>query len=94
MILYQFGAEWCNPCKVQREILINNPIEGADYVFVDCDADENEELVEKYGIVDLPTLLLMDKDKVLKRWVGLTRRDEIQKVVYSYFIRIKADDDK
>ena len=65
MILYQFGAEWCNPCKVQREVLTNNPIEGADYVFVDCDEDENEELVDKYGIVDLPTLLLMDKDKVL-----------------------------
>lgn len=91
LTLYQFGAEWCNPCKVQREVLTNNPIEGADYVFVDCDADENEELVDKYEIVDLPTLLLMDKDKVLKRWVGLTQRDEIQKVVYSYFPAFNKD---
>lgn len=91
LTLYQFGAEWCNPCKVQREVLTNNPIEGADYVFVDCDADENEELVDKYEIVDLPTLLLIDKDKVLKRWVGLTQRDEIQKVVYSYFPAFNKD---
>lgn len=81
--LYQFGAEWCNPCKLQRDILQNDPLVGVEYKFIDCDEEENEGLVEKFGIVDLPTLILFKGDEVLFRWNGLTRRDEIQRYVDS-----------
>jgi thioredoxin-like negative regulator of GroEL len=84
MILYQFGAEWCNPCKVLRETLTTNRVYGAKYVFIDCDDDANDELVEKHNIDFMPTLILMDGDTVLERWVGIPDRYEIQKAIYAH----------
>ena len=76
--IIKFGAPWCGPCRVQDKILEELTREG--YEIEKINVDENEELVEKYSISTVPTLLFFDDDKLVERKIGLMRKDEIKKI--------------
>lgn len=76
--IVKFGAPWCGPCRTQDKILEELAQEG--YEIEKINVDENEELVDKYSISTVPTLLFFDDDKLVERKVGLMRKDEIKKI--------------
>lgn len=76
--IVKFGAPWCGPCRVQDPILDELSQEGYDVEKINV--DENEELVEKYDISTVPTLLFFDDGKLVERKTGLMRKDEIKKI--------------
>lgn len=78
MKVIKIGAEWCMPCKVLDKALDNfKKCEVIKY-----DADENEEIVNKYNVRGIPvTILLDDNDNELRRWVGLFNIDELNNAI-------------
>lgn len=76
-ILY-FGAEFCPTCKVMKPKFIAEcqRLGFTDYEFVD--GEENEELVEKYGIRNLPTLVFLDGDVVKGKEFGANAWMEVR----------------
>lgn len=76
--IVKFGAPWCGPCRVQDPILDELSQEGYDVEKINV--DENEEMVEKYDISTVPTLLFFDDGKLVDRKTGLMRKDEIKKI--------------
>lgn len=63
-----FSAPWCGPCKMlapKMEIV-------AEQITVEkINVDENQELTQKFGIRNVPTVILVDsEDKELERIVG------------------------
>ena len=76
MKLIDFYADWCGPFKVLSKKLEdfkkNHPYIEIEKVNV----EDNEELVDKYKIKNLPTLILIDKDEVIKRCTGLIDLEE------------------
>lgn len=76
--IVKFGAPWCGPCRVQDPILDELSQEGYDIEKINV--DENEEMVEKYDISTVPTLLFFDDGKLVDRKTGLMRKDEIKKI--------------
>ena len=76
--IVKFGAPWCGPCRNQDQIL--EELEQEGYNIEKVNVDENEELVEQYGVRNVPTLLFFDDDKLVERRVGLTRKDEIKDI--------------
>ena len=80
MELLKFEAEWCGPCETQSKIL-----EGFDDIPVrEIDIEEETELANKYNVRSVPTLILRDKYKVYKSFVGLTELTEIRKALETY----------
>lgn len=80
MVLYKFSASWCGPCKVMAKKLAG--FDACDVVEIDIEEDENEELVEKFAIKSVPTMVLLDQTGVeANRWVGLVDVSEIKKEV-------------
>lgn len=73
-VLY-FTAEWCNPCQRTRPVAEELKREGlVDFIFID--ADSEIELLQKFGIKSVPTYILLDDGKEVKRAVGAKTREE------------------
>lgn len=73
-VLY-FTAEWCNPCQRTRPIAEELNREGlVDFLFVD--ADSELELVENFGIRSIPTYILLEDGKEVKRMNGAKTRQQ------------------
>ena len=58
-VKYLFTTKTCPNCKIAKEIL-----KGEDYQIID--AEENQDLVRKYGIMQAPTLVVTDGTKARK----------------------------
>lgn len=70
IVLVDFYADWCEPCKVFSPIL-EDVADDYDYVkVVKVNVDEEVELAQKYGIISLPTLLVVKDGKVVDRSTG------------------------
>lgn len=73
--LYKFYANWCGPCKQQAKLLEETPI---NVELINVNIEEEEELTKKFGVRNLPTLLLVDdEDNIIKSWHRLTNPQDI-----------------
>lgn len=62
LILVDFSATWCGPCKMQAPIL--EELSGA-YTIYNIDVDESEDIASQYNVNAVPSLMIF-KDGVLK----------------------------
>ena len=73
-VLY-FTADWCNPCQRTRPIADVLKRDGLiDFIFVD--ADTEIKLLEEFGIRSVPTYVLIEDGKEVKRMNGAKTRQE------------------
>jgi len=75
LVLVDFFAEWCGPCKM----LVPNLEELAkEYSIVKVNVDEFEELARKYAIMSIPALYLFKNGEVIDKKIGYQELDELQ----------------
>ena len=72
VVLVDFWAPWCGPCKMQAPILEKVAGQVGDKaVIAKVNVDESPELAAKYGIRSIPTLILLKDDEIKQTLVGL-----------------------
>lgn len=77
-VLVDFWATWCNPCRMLAPILEELAQEYEGKVkFCKIDVDEHGDLAAMYGIVSIPTLVLMRGGKEIERLSGLRPKDDL-----------------
>lgn len=82
VILMDFAATWCGPCRMQDPILEDLKKKLGDKVeFRKIDIDENNELANKYLIRAVPTLIIEKDGKIFKKYVGVTSLKELEKTI-------------
>jgi thioredoxin 1 len=75
VVLVDFWAPWCGPCKMQTPILEKVAAEvGEKAVIAKVNVDENPELAAKYGIRSIPTLILLKDGENKQQFVGLQQQ--------------------
>ena len=84
LVLVDFYAESCGPCKVTSPILDSLSQDLKDIKFVIVDVDANPELVSEYSIFSIPTFLLVKNGAVVSQFSGAMPKEgflaEIKKV--------------
>ena len=81
-----FWAEWCGPCKVQGPIVDELADEmGEKANICKLDVDKNQNTARKYGIQNIPTMLIFKDGKPVDKLVGVKPKGAILKAMQPHF---------
>jgi thioredoxin 1 len=82
LILMDFYANWCGPCKAQGPIFEDLAKDLGDKVeFRTINVDKEGDLAAEKGIMVVPTIIL-EKDGVeVQKWMGVTSREELIRAI-------------
>jgi len=80
----KFFGHWCVPCKLLAPVIDEIKKEMADVKFTDVDVDENGDLVSKYGVRGVPTIVIEKDGTEVKRFVGMKQKSELVSEIKSY----------
>lgn len=76
-VLLDFWAAWCGPCQMLLPIIEELAGEVTDAKICKVNVDEQPELAEKYGVMSIPTLVVVKDGKTVKTSVGVQPKDKI-----------------
>ena len=81
--LIDFWAPWCQPCKVMNPIIDELKEQFKDVTFEEINVDENQEMASKYGVMSIPTYVVLKDDKEIGRKIGVTSKADLLKLLQS-----------
>jgi thioredoxin 1 len=82
LVLVDFHAEWCGPCKLMKPVLKDLKEKLGDKVTViKIDVDRNPRAMAAYQIQGVPTLILFKEGKILWRQSGLVPSTQLTQVI-------------
>ena len=78
VVLVDFWATWCGPCRMQSPIIDELDAEMGDQVtFAKMDVDANPATPQQFGIMGIPTLLIKKDGEVVEKFKKLGAKIEI-----------------
>lgn len=80
-VVVDFFATWCGPCKMLGPVFEEVSNEVKDIKFIKVDIDKHEDLCRKYKVMSVPTLILFDNGKELKRSIGFIPKDRLKEFI-------------
>ena len=76
-VLLDFWAYWCGPCRMVSPIVDEIAEERSDIVVGKINVDEQPALASRFGIMSIPTLVVMKDGKVANHAVGARSKAQI-----------------
>lgn len=77
-VLVDFWAEWCGPCRMVAPVVEDIAAEYGEQIKVaKLNVDENQSTASRYGIMSIPTMLVMEDGKVVDKLVGYMPKDKL-----------------
>ncbi len=80
-VLIDCYAEWCGPCKMLSPIVDELANEIKDVSFYKLNVDESDEVVRKYSVMSIPTLLIFEDGELKTTSVGFKSKDDIKELL-------------
>jgi len=77
-VLLDFWASWCGPCRMVSPIVDEIADERADVKVGKVNVDEQPELASKFGVMSIPTLVVMKDGKITSQTVGARPKNQIE----------------
>ena len=83
LVLVDFWATWCGPCRMQAPILekLSQELSEDELKILKMDVDENPETARACGIMSIPTLLFKKDGQVVKQVAGVHTAAQIKAIL-------------
>lgn len=86
-VLIDFGATWCGPCKALEPTIVALAGEYGDRVLVSkIDVDDAPNVAQQYGIMAVPTVIMLKGGKEVHRFSGLQPKDKIANLIQTHLL--------
>lgn len=79
-VLIDFFADWCTPCKMLSK-MIDDIAAETDVKICKINIDSEKDLVKRFGIMSIPTLIVMKNGTVVNRSIGVTGKKAIYDMI-------------
>lgn len=76
-VLMDFGAPWCGPCRMVVPLVEEIAEERSDIKVVKINVDEEQELAMQFGVMSIPTLVVMKNGKIVNQVTGARPKAQI-----------------
>ena len=80
-VLIDFWASWCGPCRMVSPVIDEIANERTDIKVCKVNVDDQPELASAFGVMSIPTLIVMKDGKVSARTVGARPKEDILKMI-------------
>lgn len=81
IVLVDFYADWCGPCKMLSPIIEEIAKENEDIKVVKINVDNEQELAIQYGVMSIPTVVAIKQGEEINRRIGLVDKKELLNMV-------------
>ena len=76
-VLLDFYADWCGPCRMVGPIVEQIADERDDIIVGKINVDENPELASQFGVMSIPTLVVLKNGEIANQSVGALPKAKI-----------------
>ena len=76
-VLIDFYADWCGPCRMVSPIVDEIANENPEYIVGKINVDEEGELAEEFGIISIPTLVVIKDGEIKEQSSGARPKNQI-----------------
>ena len=76
-VLLDFFAEWCGPCRMVSPLVDQIAVENPQYLVCKINVDEEPELAQKFGVMTIPTLVVIKNGEVINQSSGARPKNQI-----------------
>jgi len=80
-VLVDFYADWCGPCKMMSPIVEKIANESTDLKVGKVNIDEEETLAIQYGVMSIPTFIVVKNGEVVNKVVGAVSKSELENLI-------------
>lgn len=77
VVLLDFYADWCGPCRMLAPVIEAVANERADVTVGKINVDENPDLAGEFGVFSIPTLVVLKDGKTVSQSAGVRPKEQI-----------------